>query len=58
MAKIKICGLRSRDDILAVNAAVPDFAGFIVEFPKSFRSISRETLRDLKSSVRIFWLED
>ena len=51
MAKIKICGLRSRDDILAVNAAVPDFAGFIVEFPKSFRSISRETLRDLKSEL-------
>ena len=31
--KIKICGLRRREDILAVNEANPDYCGFIVEFP-------------------------
>lgn len=51
MTKIKICGLRSREDIGAVNAAAPDFAGFIVEFPKSFRSISRDCLRELTAGL-------
>lgn len=51
MTKIKICGLRSREDIYAVNAAAPDFGGFIVEFPKSFRSISRDTLRELTAGL-------
>lgn len=45
--KIKICGLRREEDIEAVNRALPDFAGFIVEFPKSFRSISEERLKIL-----------
>jgi phosphoribosylanthranilate isomerase len=47
MTKIKICGLRRMEDIRAVNEAKPDFAGFILEFPKSFRSITKETLRTL-----------
>jgi len=32
--KIKICGLRRREDILAVNEAKPDYCGFIIEFPE------------------------
>ena len=32
--RIKICGLTRPEDIQAVNQAKPDFAGFIVEFPK------------------------
>lgn len=32
--RIKICGLTRLEDIQAVNEAKPDFAGFIVEFPK------------------------
>lgn len=33
--RIKICGLTRPEDIQAVNQAKPDFAGFIVEFPKA-----------------------
>ena len=29
MTKVKICGLRTLDDIMAVNEAEPDYAGFI-----------------------------
>lgn len=49
--KIKICGLRSSQDIWAVNEAKPDFCGFIVEFPKSFRSITRDQLRALTKEL-------
>ena len=45
--KIKICGLRRREDILAVNEFGPDYCGFIIEFPKSFRSVTAEKVREL-----------
>ena len=45
--KIKICGLRRREDILAVNEAKPDYCGFIIKFPKSFRSITADKVREL-----------
>lgn len=45
--KIKICGLRRREDILTVNEAKPDYCGFIIEFPKSFRSITADKVREL-----------
>lgn len=47
MTKIKICGLRRRRDIEAVNAARPDFAGFVVEVPGSRRSVDKRELREL-----------
>lgn len=47
MTKIKICGLRSREDIEAVNKVKPDYCGFIIEFPKSFRSITVQQVREL-----------
>ena len=47
MTKIKICGLYRPEDIQAVNAAQPDYAGFIVNFPKSHRNITLETLKML-----------
>ena len=54
--KIKICGLRCREDILAVNKAKPDYCGFIIEFPRSFRSITadkaRELVRELSPKIR------
>ena len=43
MAKIKICGLYRNEDIQAVKQYHPDFAGFIIDFPQSHRSISEET---------------
>ena len=46
-AKIKICGLRRREDILAVNEAKPDYCGFIIEFPSSFRSVTADEVREL-----------
>ena len=45
--KIKICGLRRREDILAVNEAKPDYCGFIIEFPSSFRSVTVDEVREL-----------
>lgn len=36
--KIKICGLSRMEDILAVNEALPDYAGFV--FAKSRRQVS------------------
>ncbi|MDO4337262.1 MAG: phosphoribosylanthranilate isomerase [Eubacteriales bacterium] len=51
MAKIKICGLRSREDIEAVNKAKPDYCGFVIEFPGSFRSVTRQQARELVSGL-------
>ena len=45
--KIKICGLRRPEDILFVNEASPDFAGFIIDVPKSRRNVPREKVREL-----------
>lgn len=47
MSKIKICGLKRPEDIAAVNEARPDFCGFIIEFPKSPRCVSRQQVRQL-----------
>ena len=52
MSRIKICGLRRPEDIAAVNEARPDYCGFIVEYPKSRRSIDRATLRELVRGLR------
>lgn len=48
---IKICGLRREADIEAVNRVKPDYAGFIVEFPKSFRSVSEKELKELTEKL-------
>lgn len=45
--KIKICGLHRTEDIAYVNAARPDLAGFIINFPKSHRNVSPEEVRTL-----------
>ena len=45
--KIKICGLKRPEDITYVNEAKPDYCGFIIEFPKSFRSVTADEVRDL-----------
>lgn len=49
--KIKICGLRRLEDIEAVNYCRPDYAGFIVDFPKSFRSVTAEELNGLTAKL-------
>ena len=47
MSRIKICGLRRPEDIAMVNKYLPDFAGFIINFPKSHRNLSPEQVRAL-----------
>ena len=47
MTKIKICGLTSPADVACVNAAKPDFCGFVIDFPKSRRSVSPRQVRTL-----------
>jgi len=37
-ARLKLCGLRTRDDVAAVNATPPDFAGFV--FAPSRRQVT------------------
>ena len=49
--RIKICGLTRPEDIRAVNEAKPDFAGFIVEFPKSQRNVTVDQLRQLRKKL-------
>lgn len=46
MSKIKICGLTRKQDIDAVNAAVPDYIGFV--FAKSKRQIDEVMAKALK----------
>ena len=43
--KIKICGLRRAEDIAIVNAAQPDYIGFV--FAKGRREVSEETAAQL-----------
>lgn len=49
--QIKICGLKRSADITMVNCYQPDLAGFIVDFPRSHRSITEDQLRLLTSQL-------
>lgn len=51
MSKIKICGLSRMEDIQAVNAIKPDYAGFVINFPKSHRSVNVQKLKELKKPL-------
>ncbi|MDR0500158.1 MAG: phosphoribosylanthranilate isomerase [Coriobacteriales bacterium] len=46
MAKVKICGLSRIEDIVALNAALPDYAGFV--FVPSKRQISFKQAKILR----------
>lgn len=46
-AKVKLCGMSRPADIEAVMQVRPDYVGFIVDFPKSHRSVSMDTLKEL-----------
>ena len=56
MAKVKICGLRRHEDIEIVNTYLPDYVGFIINYPKSFRSVNvlqvKEMVRELDPSIQ------
>lgn len=49
---IKCCGMFRPEDIAAVNAARPDFCGFVIDFPKSHRSVSVELASRLRAELR------
>ena len=51
MTLVKCCGMFRPEDIDAVNAARPDFCGFVVNFPKSHRSVTAEQARDLRERL-------
>lgn len=51
MTKIKLCGMFREEDIAVVNEVKPDYCGFIVNFPKSHRSISFEKLQELRKNL-------
>ena len=51
MPEIKICGLRRPQDILIANRNKPDFAGFIIDFPKSHRNISGQEVKKLRENL-------
>ena len=50
--RVKLCGMFRDVDIDAVVSAVPDYCGFIVDFPKSHRSIGPERLAELVGLLR------
>ena len=49
MSKVKICGLTREADIIAVNAAMPDYIGFV--FATSKRKIEAQTAAALKEKL-------
>ncbi len=51
MSKVKICGLYREEDVMCINEVCPDYAGFIIDFPKSHRSIGEETAHFLISKL-------
>ena len=50
MTKIKLCGLRTRQDILCVNELLPDYIGFVF-FPKSKRYVTPEQAAELREHL-------
>ncbi len=52
MSEIKICGLSRDCDIDYVNEAGPEYAGFIINFPKSHRSVTPGRAGELRSRLR------
>ncbi|MCD8375870.1 MAG: phosphoribosylanthranilate isomerase [Oscillospiraceae bacterium] len=49
--KVKLCGLSRPEDVEAVNRLRPDYCGFVIDFPKSHRSVTVEQLRRLRGRL-------
>ena len=47
MTKIKICGITCREDVEILNEFLPEYAGFVMFFPKSRRNIPVQTAYSL-----------
>lgn len=48
--KIKICGIKSAEDVAIINEFKPNFAGFIF-YPKSKRFLSKQKAKELKKLI-------
>lgn len=48
---IKLCGMFRDEDIAFANEAMPDYIGFIINFPKSHRSITPARAAKLKAQL-------
>ncbi len=51
MTKIKICGIKTKQDIDIVNAYLPDFIGFVF-VPASKRYVTSSQAKDLKQNLK------
>lgn len=51
MTRIKICGLFRPEDIRCVNQVKPDWCGFIINFPRSHRSLTPDQVRALRREL-------
>lgn len=49
--RVKLCGLSRPEDVAAANDAAPDLVGFVVDFPKSRRSVRSDSLGSLTRGV-------
>ena len=49
--KYKICGLYRKTDIEYINKIKPDYCGFIIDYPKSHRSLVPEEVEKLSKYV-------
>lgn len=50
MVKVKICGIKTLQDVEFVNRQKPDFTGFVF-YPLSKRYVSLITARSLKAKL-------
>lgn len=50
--RIKLCGMSRECDIDYANEASPDYIGFVINFPKSRRSISPQRAEELRRLLR------
>lgn len=51
MTKVKICGITSAREIEYINKYKPDYAGFVMFFPKSKRNIDSKKAKELLSNL-------
>lgn len=51
MTKVKICGIKNQSDVEIINRYLPDFAGFVMFYPKSCRNVSAKTANALLSEL-------
>lgn len=51
MSRLKICGIMSERDAGYVNEVLPEWGGFIIDFPKSHRSLAPQRVREVAALV-------